>query len=107
LLEESKDLMNMLDMFLQYLAIDQHIVSVCGRESMVVWANGLADISLKCCRCMCESKGHNQGFKEAIVGTCGYLPDIFISYPNKAIGISNVNFRDVFGMRQLGQRFSN
>jgi hypothetical protein len=68
---------------------------------------GLVDILLECCRCICESKGHDQGFKEAIAGVYGYFPDIFISYPNKVISIVEVNFGDVLSFRQSGQRFSN
>jgi hypothetical protein len=68
---------------------------------------GLVDILLECCRCICESKGHGQGFKEAIVGVYGCLTDIFISYSNKALGILNVNFGDVFCFGQPGQCFSN
>jgi hypothetical protein len=43
-----------------------------------------------------ESKGYDQGFKEAIVGMYGSLPEISISYPNKAIRIGKVNFGNVF-----------
>jgi hypothetical protein len=56
----------------------------------------LVEISLACCRCIGESNGHDQGFEEAIAGADGCLRKIFISYPNMAIGIINVNFGDVF-----------
>jgi hypothetical protein len=31
-----------------------------------------------------------------MVGVYGYLPDILISHPDEAIGITSVNFGDVF-----------
>jgi hypothetical protein len=73
---------------------------------MKVWVKGLVDILLECCRCICESKGHDQGFKEAIAGASARFPEIIISYPNKAIGIANVGFGDVIRFGLLGQCFS-
>jgi hypothetical protein len=88
--------MNMLDVFLQCLTTDQDIIQVCCTENIEVWEKDFVDVSLECCRWICESKGHDQGFKEAIVGTYGCLPGIFILYPDKAIGIVNVDFGNVF-----------
>jgi hypothetical protein len=88
--------MNMLDVFLQCLAIDQDIVQVCFTENIEVWVKGMVNILLKYCRYICESKGQNQELKEAIVGAYRDLLDIFISYSDKAIGIANVDFGDIF-----------
>jgi hypothetical protein len=62
-------------------------------------------MSLKCRKCIHESKGHDQGFKEPIAGMYSCFPDIFLSYSDKAIGITDVNFGDVFHFGQLGQSF--
>jgi hypothetical protein len=78
------------------LAIDQGIVLVCFVKNIEVWTKGLVDILLEYCRYICEPKGNDQGSKEAIAGAYGCLPDIFISYRDKGIGIANVNFEDVF-----------
>jgi hypothetical protein len=75
-------------------------------ENIEIWVKGLIDVSLEYCRYICKFKGHDQGFKEAIASVHGCLPDIFISYPNKVIGILNVNFGDIFCFGQLDQRFS-
>jgi hypothetical protein len=99
--------MNMLDVFLQCLAIDQDNVQVCFAENIEVWAKGLVDISLEFYSSICESKEGDQGFKEAIVGVYGCLADIFITYPDKAIGIANVNLGNVFRFGKPGQCFSN
>jgi hypothetical protein len=66
----------------------------------------LVDILFKCCRCICGSKGHDQGYKKAIAGAYGCFPDILVSYPNKAISIANINFGDIFHFGQSGQHFS-
>jgi hypothetical protein len=61
-----------------------------------VWAKSVLDILLECCKCIWESKEHDQRFREAIVGMYGCLPDVFILYPDKAVSIANVDFGDVF-----------
>jgi hypothetical protein len=86
----------MLDVILQCLAIDHDIIEVHGAKNIKVWAKGFIDILLEYCTCICEPKGHDQGFKEAIAGAYDFLLDIFISYLDKAIGIANSNFGDIF-----------
>jgi hypothetical protein len=58
---------------------------------------GLVNILLECCRCICNSKGHDQGFKEAIACADCCVPDNCNSYPDKAIGNTDVRFGDAFG----------
>jgi hypothetical protein len=95
-LEETSDLTNMLDVFLQYLAVDQDIIKVCFVENIEVWAKGLFDILLECYRYICESKGYDQRFKQAIVNAYGGLQENIISNPDKAICMANVNVGDIF-----------
>jgi hypothetical protein len=54
---------------------------------------------LKYCRCICESKGDNQEFKEAIAGVYGHVREIFISYLDEVLEIKNVNLGDLFWSR--------
>jgi hypothetical protein len=56
---------------------------------------------------ICWPKKHDQGFKEAIAGAYGCRPDILTSYPDEAIGITNINFGKVFYFGEPGQHFSN
>jgi hypothetical protein len=65
------------------LAIDQDIIEVYCTENIEVWVQGFVDIFMKGWRCICESKGHNQGFKEAIAGEYASLSEILISYQDK------------------------
>jgi hypothetical protein len=78
------------------LAIDQEIVQVSCTENIGVRAKGFIDKLLECCRCICESKGHDQGFKEATASVYGSIQEIFISYPDKVVGLMNVNFGEIF-----------
>jgi hypothetical protein len=93
--QEAEDLTSILDAIFQCFAIDQDVMKVCRNGDIEVWVKGFVNVSFECQRCIRESTAHDQELKEAILGTYRGLPDILISYPNEAIGITDVNFGNV------------
>jgi hypothetical protein len=80
---------------LQGFAVNQNVIQVCSIENIEIWTKNFVNLLLEGCRCICEFEGHDERFKEAILGSYGGFPYVLISYFDEIIGIIDVNFGDV------------